>query len=63
MTWKRACERCNLLLIEGYCIESGMAYYCSDKCLNEHFSKEEWKCMYDDGKGDSYWTSWVDEII
>ena len=63
MTWKRACEICNLPLIEGYCVEGGITYYCSDKCLKEHFSENEWEDMYADGESDSYWTSWVDEVI
>lgn len=56
----RICSECGRLMTEGYCIESGMAYYCSDECLHKNMSEEEFNNLYDDGNGDTYWTSWVD---
>jgi hypothetical protein len=54
---ERVCEICNKYMYEGYCIENGLAYYCSDECLQRHYTKTEWdemtKC-----DGDSYWTEW-----
>lgn len=47
-------------MIVGYCIDSGLKYYCSDECLHKHYTKEEWLDMYEDG-GDSYYTEWEDE--
>jgi len=38
-----------------------MEYYCCDECLHKHYSTEEYKEMYDDGNGESYWTEWDDE--
>ncbi len=43
---------------EGYCIENGMAYYCSEACLSKDFSPEEWEQAFKEGEGDSYWTEW-----
>lgn len=54
----RICSDCGDVMNEGYCIEAGKAYYCSDTCLEKHMSKEEYETLYDDGEGDSYWTQW-----
>lgn len=53
----RKCSECGKEMTLGYCIESGMEYYCSDECLHKHYTEEEWQDMYEDG-GDSYWTNW-----
>ena len=44
----------------GYCVECGNEYYCSDDCLHQKYSEEEWIEMYDNGKGTSYYTAWID---
>jgi len=54
----RQCAECNQHMLAGYCIEGGMAYYCSDKCLHKHYSVTAWSELYDSGDGDSYWTTW-----
>lgn len=54
----RKCSECNKEMSEGYCIENGMEYYCSDECLYKHYTQEEFDELYDDGNGDSYWTEW-----
>ena len=56
----RCCSECGNPMYEGFCIESGAEYYCSEECLQKHLSEEEYNDLYDDGKGDSYWTSWLD---
>ena len=33
-------------------------YYCSDECLHEHYTEQEWSEMYEDGGGENYWTEW-----
>lgn len=55
---QRTCSECNKEMNEGYCIENGFEYYCSDECLHEHYTDEEFEELYDDGNGDSYWTEW-----
>jgi hypothetical protein len=56
----RICDECGATMTEGYCIDSGCEYYCSDECLHKHYTPEEWKSMYRDGDGDSYWTDWTE---
>lgn len=56
----RCCSECGKPMYEGFCIENGADYYCSEECLHKHISEEEYDKLYDDGKGDSYWTSWLD---
>ncbi len=51
------CDECGSGMNEGYCINGGEQYYCSDECLHEHISPEEWEELYEDG-GDSYYTEW-----
>ena len=55
---KRHCTECGEEMTEGYCIESGLEYYCSDECLHKNISEEEYERLYDNGNGDSYWTQW-----
>ena len=55
----RECSECGKEMNEGYCIDNGLEYYCSDECLHKHYTEEEYEEMYDDGNGDSYWTEWA----
>ena len=57
----RYCSECGKPMREGYCIDNGLEYYCSDECLHKHYTEEEWLDMYDDGNSDNYWTQWEDE--
>lgn len=54
----RRCSECGALMFEGFCVDNGWEYYCSDECLHKHFTEEEWDEMCCDGEGDSYWTQW-----
>ena len=56
----RHCSECDKEMHEGYCINDGCEYYCSDDCLHKHYTEEEFEQMYDKGKGDSYYTTWID---
>lgn len=53
----RRCTVCGNLMNEGYCVDMGAAYYCSDECLHTEFTEEEWEneCNEND---QSYWTQW-----
>lgn len=53
----RICSECQEIMTEGYVIEAGREYYCSDECLHQHYSEMEYEAMYTDG-GDTYWTTW-----
>lgn len=52
----RICDECLKPMREGYCIDGGSEYYCSDRCLHVHYTPEERKKIYDDGNSDSYRT-------
>ena len=54
----RICSECGKKIVQGYCIENGLEYYCCDKCLHIHYTEKEYLNMYDNGNGDTYWTEW-----
>lgn len=54
----RECDECKKDMEEGYVIGGGQAYYCTDKCLHKHYSKEEWTKMHKEGDEYNYWTQW-----
>ena len=56
----RVCSECGKPMYEGYCIEDGAEYYCSDNCLHQNLSEHQYQKLYDEGRGNSYWTSWID---
>ena len=51
------CSQCNQDMSEGYVLEGGVDYYCSDKCLLKNMTKNEFLELFMDGYGDSYWTT------
>jgi hypothetical protein len=59
--YARECNACGKGMNEGYCIEGGMEYYCSDACLHTEITHEEYMELYADGEGDSYWTTWYED--
>ena len=59
--YARECTACGKGMNEGYCIEGGMEYYCSDACLHTEITHEEYMELYADGEGDSYWTTWYED--
>ena len=60
LEYVRACSECGKPMTEGFCIEDGAEYYCSEECLHKHLTEEEFDNLYDEGRGNSYWTSWLD---
>jgi len=56
----RICSECGKVMVEGYCIDNGLDYYCSDECLHKNMTQKEFDALYDEGRGNSYWTSWID---
>ena len=56
----RCCSECGKPMYEGYCIEDGAEYYCSDECMQNNLSDKQFEKLYDEGRGNSYWTSWLD---
>lgn len=56
----RICSACDGVMPEGYLIDNGLEYYCSDDCLKTEMTMEEWLKLYDDGNSDSYYTNWYE---
>ena len=56
----RKCTTCNKKMIEGFCIDNGMDYYCTKECMEKDgLSYEEFLELYE--TDDSYYTEWYDE--
>lgn len=66
------CDACKEVMSQGYVINGGEEYFCSNICLHTKYSQEEYEEMYADindehdyGNGDetsdTYWTEWTDE--
>ncbi len=55
----RICSVCRKLMYEGFCIEGGDKYYCDRDCRNTEMTEEEFKELFNDGDGDTYWTEWL----
>lgn len=53
----RICDECGAVMTDGFVIDGGEAYYCSEDCLHKHYTQEEYEAMYDDD-GETYWTAW-----
>lgn len=58
----RICDECGKPMIVGYVID-GCKTYCSDECLHKNLSDEEYQELYDEGNGDTYWTTWYEDSI
>lgn len=54
----RACSECGKYIIEGYCIEHGRDYYCSDNCLEKNMSMEVFEELQEDAANGTYYTEW-----
>jgi len=54
----RICDECGEIMTEGFCISGGEEYYCSEPCRDKNYTEEEWEVLYDNGNGDSYFTTW-----
>jgi hypothetical protein len=61
MAYARKCSECGKHMTEGYVINAGCEYYCSDACLHKHMTPAEYDEQYADGEGDTYWTEWETE--
>lgn len=59
----RVCDECHQPMIEGYCINNGDEHYCSEKCLQKHYTEDEWDKMSKDDESTSYYTIWYEDSI
>lgn len=58
----RICDECGKPMIEGFVVD-GCVVYCSEECLHKHLTDKEFKYLYDNGNGDTYWTTWYEDSI
>jgi len=58
----RICDECGKPMIEGYVVD-GCETYCSEECLHKHITDEEYNNLYDNGNGNTYWTTWYEDSI
>ena len=58
--YARKCSECSKGMNDGYVIDDGSSYYCSEECLHKHYTADEWADLYSDD-GSNYWTEWEDE--
>lgn len=54
----RFCDCCGKGMWKGFCIDGGLAYYCTKKCLKSEMTYAEFVKLHDNGNGNSYWTTW-----
>ena len=52
----RICNACGIEMSDGYVINDGEEYYCSDDCLHSAFSEEEYEELCSEDC--AYWTEW-----
>lgn len=57
-TYDRVCHQCGKVMHQGYCVENGTEYYCSDECLHKNYTPEQWQAMCEDKNSDNYYTEW-----
>lgn len=57
----RRCTECGRIMTEGYCVGGGDEYYCSDECLHEHYTPDEWEKMCEEEESECYYTTWEGE--
>ena len=51
----RKCNRCGEGFDEGFCIDGGLEYFCSEKCLNEAYTKQKNALDKSIAKGNPNW--------
>ena len=54
--YTRVCDICGKKMTEGYVIDDGAEYFCSDVCMRKRYSDEEYMKMYE--QDIAYWTTW-----
>lgn len=57
----RLCSNCGKEMHEGFVIQDGLEYYCSEECLTKHHTWSEYLAMFD--VEEAYWTTWEEDDI
>lgn len=53
----RQCTKCGNNMEEGF-LYDGSDYYCSEKCLSDVATSQEWAKLCQDDPDSFYWTTW-----
>jgi hypothetical protein len=56
LKFARKCDACGKGMNEGYVVDDGCEYFCTDVCLHTKYTAEEWAEMFAVDIG--YWTEW-----
>ena len=57
----RVCSHCGKEMSSGYCIADGIEYYCSEKCLHEHYTEDEYFELHNENL--AYYTEWEETDV
>ena len=62
---KRICEVCGCEMTEGYLVDEGAEYYCSDACLYTRYTEDEVEAAVcgENSSGEICWTAWYDSVV
>ncbi len=58
----RQCVKCGNEMSEGFLFD-GSATYCSDECLSDVATPQEWNKLHKDEPDYFYWTVWDDDDV
>ena len=56
----RICSVCNKVMIQGYCVEDGYEYACSDECIKSLIAPDKLETIQSKGEIDIYYTDWTE---
>ncbi len=57
---KRVCNTCDQELgFDGFVVDDGTEYYCSEECLYKRITEEEYIELYEEGL--AYWTEFEED--
>lgn len=54
----RICEKCGKAMEDGFVFGDGTAYYCSEECLHQDYTDEEYQKLYEEDE--AFYTEWYD---
>ena len=57
----RICSKCGKPMTSGYVIDDGEAYYCSEECLYEDYTEQEYEDLVEEDR--AYWTEWEEDDV
>ena len=55
----RTCKKCGQPMEQGFVFGDGECYYCSEKCMYQDVTEQEYEEAYENGE--AYWTTWDED--